>query len=61
MPFDDELKFVYKLICDTVDKINSENGLELLKPIRIDEEIVGFSYDIVKEIMANIKNAGLLI
>jgi len=61
MPFKDELDFVYKAICDTVDRINTENGLELLKPVRIDKQIVGFSYDIVKEIMANIKNAGLLI
>ena len=30
-------------------------------PIRIDKQIVGFSYDIVNEILENIKNAGLLI
>ena len=61
MPFKDELDFVYKAICDAIDKINTENGLELLQPVRIDKQIVGFSYDIVKEILTNIKNAGLLI
>lgn len=61
MPFNRELEFVYNAICDTVDKINRENGIDLLKPVRIDKQIVGFSYDIVKEILKNIKNAGLLI
>ena len=61
MPFKDELDFVYKAICDAVIKINRENGTELLKPIRIDKQIVGFSYDVVNEILENIENAGLLI
>ena len=61
MPFKNELNFVYEAICETVDKINVENNLDLLQPIRIDKQIIGFSYDIVKEIMMNIRNAGLLI
>ena len=61
MPFKPELDFVFKAICETVDKINRENHVELLPPIRIDKQIVGFSYDIVNEILENIKNAGLLI
>lgn len=61
MPFKPELDFVYDAICDTVVKINRENGTDLLKPIRIDKQIVGFSYDIVNEILENIQNAGLLI
>lgn len=61
MPFKAELDFVFDAICDTVDKINRENGTDLLRPIRIDKQIVGFSYDIVNEILENIQNAGLLI
>ena len=61
MPFKPELDFVFDAICETVSKINRENGTDLLKPIRIDKQIVGFSYDIVNEILENIKNAGLLI
>lgn len=61
MPFKPELDFVFDAICDTVTKINQENDTDLLMPIRIDKQIVGFSYDIVNEILENIKNAGLLI
>lgn len=61
MPFKKELDFVYTTICEVVTKINRENGIDLLPPIRIDKQIVGFSYDIVEEILENIKNAGLLI
>lgn len=61
MPFKDELSFVYDAICETVTKINRENGTELLPPIRIDKQIVGFSYDIVSEMLDKIQNAGLLI
>lgn len=61
MPFKSDLDFVFEAICDTVDKINRENGTDLLRPIRIDKQIVGFTYDIVDEILENIKNAGLLI
>lgn len=61
MPFKPELDFVFRAICETIDKINRENHVELLQPIRIDKQIVGFSYDIVNEILDNIKNAGLLI
>ena len=61
MPFKEELTFVYDSICDVVKKINRENGTELLPPIRIDKQIVGFSYDIVDELLDQIQNAGLLI
>ena len=61
MPFKQELDFVFEAIRETVLKINQENGTELLEPIRIDKQITGFSYDIVNEILENIKNAGLLI
>ena len=61
MPFRDDLLFVYKAICEVVEKINRENGLELEIPVRIDKQITGFSYDIVEEILEKIKNAGLLI
>lgn len=61
MPFKPELDFVYNAICDTVDKINRENNVDLLNPVRIDKQVVGYSYDIVKEILDNIKNAGLFI
>lgn len=61
MPFKEELKFVYDSIRDVVDKINRENGTELLPPIRIDNQIIGFSYDIVNELLDQIQNAGLLI
>lgn len=61
MPFKAELDFVFDAICDTVDEINRQNGTDLLRPIRIDKQIVGFSYDIVNEILENIQNAGLLI
>lgn len=61
MPFKDELNFVFDSICQAVNKINRENEIELPIPIRIDKQIVGFSYDIVEEILNNIKNAGLLI
>lgn len=61
MPFKPELDFVFDSICNAVKKINSENDVQLLEPIRIDKQIVGFSYDIVNEILANIQNAGLLI
>jgi len=61
MPFKSELDFVFDAICDTVDKINRENGTDLLRPIRIDKQIVGFSYDIVNEILESIRNSGLLI
>ena len=61
MPFKKELDFVFEAICETVVKINREHGTDLLSPIRIDKQIVGFSYDIVNEILENIQNAGLLI
>ena len=61
MPFKSELVFVYDAICEVIEKINRENGTELLPPIRIDKKIVGFSYDIVNEILDQIRNAGLLI
>lgn len=61
MPFRPELEFVFEAICETVSKINRENGTDLLTPIRIDKQIVGFSYDIVNEILESIQNAGLLI
>lgn len=61
MPFKEELNFVFDAICDTVTKINRENDTELLMPIRIDKQIVGFSYDIVSEMLDKIQNAGLLI
>lgn len=61
MPFKEELEFVFETIKNTIDKINRENNLELPDPIRIDKQIVGFSYDIVEEILLNIQNAGLLI
>lgn len=61
MPFNSKLDFVYASICEVVEKINADNDIELLKPIRIDKQIVGFSYDIVEEILNNIQNAGLLI
>lgn len=61
MPFKEELSFVFDAICDTINKINNDHKLELPKPIRIDKQIIGFSYDIVDEILENIKNAGLLI
>ena len=61
MPFKPDLDFVFNAICDTVKKINRENNIDLLNPIRIDKQIIGFSYDIVKEILENIKNSGLLI
>lgn len=61
MPFKDELNFVFDSICDTINKINNDHKLELPTPIRIDKQIIGFSYDIVDEILENIKNAGLLI
>ena len=61
MPFKDELEFVYTSIRDVVKKINHDNSLDLPLPVRIDKQIVGFSYDIVNEILDNIENAGLLI
>ncbi len=61
MPFKKELNFVFDAICDTINKINNDYKLELPAPIRIDKQIIGFSYDIVDEILENIKNAGLLI
>lgn len=61
MPFKPELDFVFTAIQEAVSKINHENELELAAPIRIDKQIVGFSYDIVNEILDNIQNAGLLI
>lgn len=35
--------------------------IDLEIPVRIDKQIVGFSYDIVEELLEQIKNAGLLI
>jgi hypothetical protein len=61
MPFKPELDFVFTAIQEVVSKINHENEIELANPIRIDKQIVGFSYDIVNEILDNIQNAGLLI
>lgn len=61
MPFKNELNFVFEKICQAVEKINRENETEIPVPIRIDKQIVGFSYDIVEEILDNIQNAGLLI
>ena len=55
------LDFVYEAIREVVEKINRENGTELLPPVRIDKQIVGFSYDIVNEMLDQIQNAGLLI
>ena len=61
MPFMSELDFVYDAICDAVNEINNENDIDLPKPVRIDKQIVGFSYDIVSELLEQIKDAGLLI
>lgn len=61
MPFREELNFVYTSICEVVDKINTENGTSLAQPVRIDKQIIGFSYDIVNEMLDKIQNAGLLI
>lgn len=61
MPFKSELLFVYEAICEVIEKINRENGTELLPPVRIDKQIVGYSYDIVNEMLDQIQNAGLLI
>jgi len=61
MPFKPELDFVFNAIRDVIKKINHDYKIELLEPIRIDKQIVGFSYDIVEEILKNIQNAGLLI
>lgn len=61
MPFAPELEFVFQSICEVVSKINRESGTEIPIPVRIDKQIVGFSYDIVNEILENIQNAGLLI
>lgn len=61
MPFTTELDFVFQSICEVVSKINRECGTEIPIPVRIDKQIVGFSYDIVNEILENIQNAGLLI
>jgi hypothetical protein len=62
MPFMDSLEFVFEVIVNTVAKINRENeGLDLPEPVRIDKQIVGFSYDIVEEILLKIESAGLLI
>lgn len=61
MPFSRELDFVFDAVREAVLKINQENHADLLEPVRIDKQIVGFSYDIVKEISESIKNAGLLI
>jgi hypothetical protein len=62
MPFIDSLNFVFNTITEVVNKINRENeGLELPLPVRIDKQIIGFSYDIVEEIFSKIENAGLLI
>lgn len=61
MPFMLELDFVYAAICEAVDEINTENEIDLPKPVRIDKQIVGFSYDIVSELLEQIKDAGLLI
>ena len=61
MPFKPDLDFVFNAICETVSKINRENDTDLLEPIRIDKQVVGFSYNIVNEILEKIKNAGLLI
>ena len=61
MPFREDLLFVYDAIVEVVKKINRENDIELEIPVRIDKQIVGFSYDIVDELLEQIKNAGLLI
>lgn len=61
MPFKHQLDFVFEAICDCVKKINRENNTDLLAPIRIDKQIVGFSYDIVNEMLDKIQDAGLLI
>lgn len=61
MPFDDKLYFVMESIKRCVQTINNEFHLEIPVPIRIDEEITGFSYDIVQRILDNIRGAGLLI
>lgn len=61
MPFCEELNFVYDAIVEVVKKINRDNNIELEMPVRIDKQIVGFSYDIVEELLEQIKNAGLLI
>jgi hypothetical protein len=61
MPFKRELDFVFEAICATVSKINRDNNIELLMPIRIDKQVVGFSYDIVNEMLNKIQDAGLLI
>ena len=50
----------YEAILNLIE-YNRENNIELLPPIRMDKQIVGHSYDIVGEILENIKNAGLLI
>ena len=61
MPFDDKLHFVMETIKRCVQKINDEFHLEIPVPIRIDEEITGFSYDVVQRILDNIRGAGLLV
>lgn len=61
MPFRTDLDFVFNAIVDVVKKINRDNNTELECPVRIDKQIVGFSYDIVEELLEQIKNAGLLI
>ncbi|MCL2638396.1 MAG: hypothetical protein FWD48_08510 [Oscillospiraceae bacterium] len=62
MPFMDSLDFVFEAIVSAVAKINNDNeGLDLPAPVRIDKQIVGFSYDIVEEILLKIESAGLLI
>lgn len=61
MPFEERLDFVFDAICEVVERINDDNNIELPAPIRIDKQIVGFSYDIVNEILDKIENCGLLI
>lgn len=61
MPFDKKFEFVFTAICEVVEKINKEKGLDLPKPQRVDKQIKGISYCITDEIMDCIKNAGLVI
>ena len=61
MPFDTALNFVFDTIKRCVQKINTDFNSEIPEPVRIDRQIIGFSYDIVQSILDNIKGAGLLI
>jgi hypothetical protein len=61
MPFKDNLNFVFDIIKEVVVGLNNTYHCGIPEPIRIDKQVVGFSFDIVKEILEKIENAGLLI